>query len=213
MSSGVSEPTIYVRVPAMHVGAGAGTAKPTPPDLSQSPRLTIEQWASEETDHMATWGCVGGATDNWSQDATDVAQGKLAELVSGTIARSRAEPTPLHVTAAIHEGRERTLTADDAHVVANARTFVAFTQGRAHGCFVACTSTRTGSCDDVVASALLVGEMREPPPTGIVLGSLAFVIHRPHVALGMFGGVLLAAAVLAIVTRPRRRKHARGTAS
>jgi hypothetical protein len=180
-----------------------------PPDLTQSPRLTIEQWESGVTNDGAalTWACVRGDTSSWSQDATDLVQGKLAELASSTAARMRGEPTPMHVTATA--GRERTLASDDANAMAQARTFVSFTSGEAHGCFVTCTPQSAGAepskpCDDSVNGATLTGELREPPPPGIALDSLAFVVHHPRSALAMLATSLVLAALLAIVTRRRQ---------
>src|ERR1700729_822780 len=58
-----------------------------PPDLSQSPQLTLESWQSARDstgDVTLAWGCFSANVTEWSADATELAQGKLAELASGT---------------------------------------------------------------------------------------------------------------------------------
>jgi hypothetical protein len=203
----VADP-VRVEVPRAPRDPGALTR----PDLSQSPRLVVEQWESRETaDVSLAWGCIRGDSSEWSRDATDIAQGKLAELASATAARMRSAPTPMHWASSREDGRERTLIADDSHAEACARTFVAFTADGAHGCFVACApkpqAGNKGRCEDVAASASLVGELREPPPPGIVLGTLGFVVHHPHGALLSLAGVLALGAVVAIVTRARPGRY------
>jgi hypothetical protein len=202
--AGIEDPPQAGRQPEGH-----SIADFAPPDLAQSPQLTIEQWESRAGDQgdVLVWGCVRGAAREWSRDATDVAQGKLAELASSTVARMRAEPTPMHVTASAHDGRERSLAAD-GRATAQARTFVAFTPGKAHGCFVACVPhdepEHRRSCNDSgLADVALTGDLGEPPPPGMVLQSLAFVVHHPHKALGMLGATLVFGAALAIATRRR----------
>ncbi len=173
-----------------------------PPDLSQSARLTLEQWAAAtDKDTSVAWGCVGADAGSWSRDATEVAQQKLAELASSTSARMRGEATPMHVTASAQDGRVRSLFADNQAAASQARTFVTFTEGRVHGCFVACVGN---GCDDVVVSSSVTGDLRDPPPPGLALGSVGFVIHHPHAALGIFSTALVLASVVAVVTRPRR---------
>jgi hypothetical protein len=177
---------------AVPVEGDAGLAAP---DLSQSARLTLEQWGG--TGAIA-WGCVRGDVSQWSDDATDVAQGKLTDLASSTLERMRGEATPMHVVAS--HGRERTLDADDVHVTAHARTLLAFTEGQAHGCFVVCAAA---DCD-AMKRTVVVGELREPPPAGAMLRSVGFVMHHPHGAMAILGGAIVASAALAIVKRPRR---------
>jgi hypothetical protein len=163
------------------------------PDLSQSSRLSLERWDS--TEHV-TVACIAADVGQWSTDATEVAQGKLTELASGTLERMRGEPTPMHTTATAHGGRERTLQGDQAPQ-AHARTYLTFSDGQAHGCFVACDLP----CAELEQAPLA---MREPPPPGLALRSLGYAIHHPHGAGAMLGALLVALAALAIVTRPRK---------
>jgi hypothetical protein len=182
-----------------------------PPDLTQSPRLSIEQWETGKSADGAltlAWGCVRADASAWSRDATDVTQGKLAELASSTAARLRGEATPMHVTASADDGRDRALASDDTQALSQARTFVAFTSGQAHGCFVTCSAHGAAgqpatTCDDSVHGATLAGDLHEPPPPGLLLDSLAFVVHHPQTTLAMLAGGLVFVAVLAIVTRRR----------
>lgn len=195
------------------------------PDLSQSPQLAVEQWESarDASGHVAVaWGCISGDTSSWSPDATELAENKLAEIASGTAARLRGEPTPMHVTRTSGngngsvDGRDRTLESDGEFSGAKdgARTFLAFTRApdRAHGCFVACTSSAAPPCAATLASANLSGAMVDPPGPGIALRSLALVVHHPHVALGALALTVAACSALAIATRPgikSRRKRTR----
>ena len=138
-----------------------------------------------------------GAASAWSDDATEVAQSKLIELASGTAARLRGSPSPMHVVASV--GRERTLALDDG-TFGGARTFVAFSRDpdRAYGCFVTCISP---SCDAAQNGAIIEGASAEPPSPGVVLRSLGFVVHHPHAAVAMLAATLVGLAMLAIVTR------------
>ena len=170
------------------------TSAVSPPEL-QSGRLTLERWQSEGGE---TSGCLRGDVAQWSTDATDVAQGKLIELASHSAEVMRGAPTPMHVTASAHDGRERTLRADDDDTHAHASTYLVFTPGEVHGCFVACVDSAP-SC-----RVALPGDLnREPPPPGVALRSVALVIHHPRGALAGVGVFLLLAAVVAIVTRNR----------
>lgn len=143
------------------------------------------------------WACIRGDASAWSDDATEVAQSKLVELASGTAARLRGASSPMHVVASV--GRERTLALDDG-TFGGARTFVAFSRDpdRVHGCFVTCISR---SCDAAQNAANIEGASVEPPPPGVVLQSLGFVVHHPHAALVMLGATLIGLAMLAILTR------------
>lgn len=187
----------------LRVSGVAGEPGVAAPDLSQSPSLRVEQWESHHTpSRSVAWSCIGGDTSVWSPDATDLAQSKLAEIASATSERMRGTPTPMHVTETRADGRERTLTADDADAHATARTLLAFTEGRAHGCFVTCVGD---GCGEVVANAALVGEVRAPPSPGVVLGGIGWMVHHPQRTEMLAGVLLLGAAALAIVTRPRPR--------
>ena len=176
-----------------------GGAALAPPDLSQSARLTLEQWDGNAS---AVWGCVGADVGGWSDDATEIVQGKLIELASSTAERLRGVPTPMHATHVTADGRDRTLDADDGSAYAHARTFLVFTDGQVHGCFLTCVGPQ---CDTVVTDALVEGSLRDAPPPGIVLGTLGAVVHHPHAALASIGALILVAAALAIARRPKKR--------
>ena len=179
--------------------AAAGEPGVGPLDLSATPSLQIEQWESHKTASTSVaWSCISGDTSVWSADATDLAQGKLAEIASATAERMRGSPVPMHVIET--HGRDRTLVADDVDAHATARTFLAFTDGRAHGCFVTCV----GDCTEVVTNATLVGELHEPPSPGLLLGGASWMVHHPRHAEALGGLLLLGAAAAAILTRPRR---------
>jgi len=199
---------VRVQIPAGYAAGDLGA-----PDFTQSPRLSLEQWQSARAgsgDVVLAWGCTGADASSWSADATELAQGKLAELASSTAARMRHRATPMHVVATAQGGRTRSLAADGSET-ATAETFVAFTAGRAHGCFVACADA---SCADATAGAQVVarggadggvGALVPPPPAGLGLRTLGLAVHHPRGALAVLGAVLVAAAALAILTRPRPR--------
>jgi hypothetical protein len=194
MSSGAE---LRISLPA---GYAAGDL--APPDFSQSPRLSLEQWhgARDASGQIVlAWGCTAADASSWSPDATELAQGKLAELASSTAARMRDRATPMHVVATADEGRTRSLAADGTETGV-ARTFIAFTSGRAHGCFVTCT---TAACEKSVADARVEGALVAPPSPGIGLRALGLAVHHPRGALGVLGAILVGAAVLAIATRPK----------
>lgn len=190
---------VRVQIPAGYTAGDLGA-----PDFTQSPRLSLEQWQSARDrsgDIVLAWGCTGADASSWSADATELAQGKLAELASSTAARMRHRATPMHVVATADDGRTRSLAADGSET-ATAQTFVAFTAGRGHGCFVACADA---SCADAAAGARVQGALVAPPPEGLGLRTLGLAVHHPRGALAVLGAVLVAAAALAILTRPRPR--------
>lgn len=185
-----------------------------PPDLTQAPRLTLEQWASASSDGaiVLAWGCVRGDVSQWSDDASELAQGKLVELAQGTLGRMGSPSPGLHVVATATEGKvlEQTLQSDGA---ARARAFVAFTRdpGQAHACVVVCADTTR--CDRAVTDASVSwsgGELSPPPRAGLGLRALSAAVHHPHAALGVLVGAVFFAAVLAVATRPRPKRPDRG---
>lgn len=194
------------------VPPGFAAARLAPPDLSRSPRLALERWQSAGPDGRASlaWGCIAGQAPGWNQDATELAQGKLAELASSTAARMLGRSSPMHVTSTSRDGRERALAGDDGAREAAARTFVVFTRdgtgARAHGCFVACAG---GACRDSVGTARVEGALVDAPPAGWVLGSLSLAVHHPKGALAGLGAVLALAVAVAFVTRPRPKRPRR----
>ncbi|HEY1960040.1 MAG TPA: hypothetical protein VGH28_30735 [Polyangiaceae bacterium] len=185
--------------------AGYAAGDLASPDFSQSPRLALEQWQSARDTSgqiVLAWGCAAAGATSWSADATELAQGKLAELASSTAARMASHATPMHVVATADEGRTRALAVDGDTQNGTARTFVAFTSGRAHGCFVLCTDA---SCEGAVREARVEGALVPPPSTGLGLRTLGLAVHHPRGALAVLGAVLVAAAAFAIATRPRVR--------
>lgn len=176
-----------------------------PPDLAQAPQLSIETWQSATDTHgdvVLAWGCIAGETREWSRDATDLAQGKLVEIASGTAARMRGRASPMHVTSETNAGLDRALALDDG--AGYAHTMLRFTRDRAHGCFAVCTSA---SCESTARDAEPAGTFVDAPAPGIALRSLALVVHHPHGALAALGAVLVSCAMLAVLTRPGRRRH------
>jgi len=170
------------------------------PDLSQSPQLRLDAWhAARSEDATAAWACFSGDATQWSDDATDLAQGKLAEIASSTASRARGSAAPMHVVST-RDARDRTLACDDGACAA--RTLVVFTEARAHGCFVACTeSARSAACAEIVASARVEGALVAEPPPGLALRSFSFAVHHPRGALGAIVALVAALAIIAIATR------------
>ena len=193
MSSGAESARLVVSIEGLSPGDLPA------PDFSATPQVTIEGWQSarDATGNVMAWACIRGDTSAWSDDATEVAESKLIELASGTAARLRGSPAPMHVVASV--GRGRTLQVDDG-TFGRARTFVAFSRDpdRVYGCFVTCIAP---SCDAAQNAAIIEGASVEPPPPGVVLRSLGFVVHHPHAALAMLAATLIALAMLAILTR------------
>ncbi len=181
------------------------------PDLAQAPQLTLEQWSSASHDGVVglAWGCVRGDVSQWSDDASELAQGKLVELAQGTLARMGVTQG-LHVVARPADATilEQTLESDGTPT-ARARALLAFTRdpGQAHACIVVCADT-TG-CDRAVTDASLHGELVAPPRPGLGLRALSAAVHHPHAALGVLLGAVLLAAALAIATRPGRSRGRR----
>jgi len=174
-----------------------------PIDLSQTPQLALEEWGSARDAAGATtiaWACVGTDVGTWNADVTELANQKLAEIASGTAARMHGGATPMHVVRQSSDARDRTLSADEGD--ASARTFLVFTDARAHGCFVACSSRCGATIDDARVS----GELRDPPPAGAGLRALSYAVHHPRVAAGALLAAVVLAAALAIATRPGKSK-------
>ena len=170
-----------------------------PIDLSQTPQLALEQWGSARDATGTTviaWACVGTDVGTWNADVTELANQKLAEIASGTAARMHGSATPMHVVRQSADTRDRTLAADEGD--AAARTFLVFTDTRAHGCFVSCAS----HCGATIDDAKVLGELRDPPPAGAGLRGLSYAVHHPRVAAGALVAAIALAAAFAIATRP-----------
>lgn len=189
MSSGVE---LVVPAPS-----GFTRADVAAPDLTQSPQLSVEQWASARDASGGTlvWGCIAADATAWNADATELAQDKLTELAAKNTAKA------MHTVRTAQEGRDRALASDDAR--ATARTILAFTPDRVHACVVACTSPE---CASAVEVAKISGATVDPPPPGVALGALSYAVHHPHQSLAALGGLVVLAAALAIATRPGKRK-------
>ena len=196
----MSSPEIRVVVPAGWTRDG----DLAPIDLSQTPQLALEQWGSARDAttgaNAIAWACVGTDVGTWNADVTELANQKLAEIASGTAARMHGAPTPMHVVRQSTDARDRTLAADEGD--ASARTFLVFTDAKAHGCFVSCAT----SCDRAIDDAKVVGELRDPPPAGAGLRALSYAVHHPRVAAGALLATIAVAAALAIATRPGKSK-------
>ncbi len=190
----MSSPELRVTVT---IPSGFTSASVAPPDLTQSPQLSLEQWdaARDANGNSLIWACVSAETSVWNADATELAQDKLAELASKYAAKT------MHGVRASRDGRDRTLASDDAQ--ATARTMLAFTADRAHACFVTCTAP---PCAGAVENANVSGPTVDPPHPGLALGALSYAVHHPHQALAGFGGLVVLAATLAIATRPGKPK-------
>lgn len=199
----MSSPELLITVPAGFTRDG----DLAPIDLSQTPQLALEEWGSARDATGATtpknviaWACVGTDVGTWNADVTELANQKLAEIASGTAARMHGGATPMHVVRQSSDARDRTLAADDGD--ASARTFLVFTDSRAHGCFVSCAS----ACGRTIDDARVTGELRDPPPAGVGLRALSNAVHHPRVAAGALLALVVVAAALAIATRPGKSK-------
>jgi hypothetical protein len=191
----MSSPELVVLVPSGFTRDG----DLSPIDLSQTPQLALEQWGSarDATGKTTTaWACVGTDVSTWNADVTELANQKLAEIASGTAARMHGAATPMHVVQQSADARDRTLAADEGD--AAARTFLVFTDARAHGCFVACVE----DCGRTIADARMTGELRDPPHAGAGLRALSYAVHHPRVAAGALLATIAVAAALAIAKRP-----------
>jgi hypothetical protein len=201
----MSSPELVVVVPPGYTRDG----DLAPIDLSQTPQLSLEQWGSARDATGKTniaWACVGTDVGTWNADVTELANQKLAEIASGTAARMHGSATPpMHVVRQSDDARDRTLTiADDGVAPTNisARTFLVFTESRAHGCFVSCAN----DCGTTIDDARVTGDLHDPPPAGAGLRALSYAVHHPRVAAGALLAVIALAAALAIATRPGKSK-------
>ncbi len=193
----MSSPELLVVVPSGFTRDG----DLAPIDLSQTPQLALEQWGSARDATRTTtiaWACVGTDVSTWNADVTELANQKLAEIASGTAARMHGAATPMHVVQQSADARDRTLAADEGD--AAARTFLVFTDARAHGCFVACAED-SGDCGRTITDAHMTGELRDPPHAGAGLRALSYAVHHPRVAAGALLVTIAVAAALAIATR------------
>ncbi len=191
---------------------GWNAASLAPPDLTQAPQLSLEQWSGRTggaREGTLVWGCVRGDVSQWSADATELAQSKLVELSASTL--SRIGEGSLHVVRATtsQDGRvlEQTLASESP---ARARTFVAFTKSpeQAHACLVVCSEAER--CGDAVDRASVEGAIVEPPSPGIALRALSAAVHHPHTAVGVVAAVIVLVAGLAVATRPKPLRPRRG---
>jgi len=193
----MSSPEVFVSVPPGFTRDG----DLAPIDLSQTPQLTLEQWGSARDLAGKTtiaWACIGTDVSTWNADVSELANQKLVEIASGTAARMHGSATPMHLVRS-HDGGS-TYVSDEGD--AAARTFLVFTDARAHGCFVSCSS----ACGSAIDDAKVVGELREPPPAGAGLRTLSYAVHHPRVAAGALLATIALAAALAIVKRPGKSK-------
>jgi hypothetical protein len=195
----MSSPELFVVVPPGWTRDG----DLAPIDLTQTPQLSLEQWGSARDvtgANTIAWACVGTDVGTWNADVTELANQKLAEIASGTAARMHGSATPMHDVRHSEDARDRTLAADEGD--AAARTFLVFTDARAHGCFVACSN----HCGNTIDDARVAGELRDPPSAGSGLRALSYAVHHPRVAAGALLGAIALAAALAITTRPGKSK-------
>jgi len=181
-----------------------------PPDLSETPQVTLVEWRAWGPDRLPNVrfvvGCFASEVTTWAEEADDIALDKLAQIASSTALRvaglgaftrtARAKTTL--VTTARLEG------TGDSRGVLSATTVLGFTAGQAYGCFVLCVDP-TQTCRDSAFTAALDGPLTPPPAPNVAVRTLALLVHHPGAAGWGLVGLFVGAGALAVATRKRPR--------
>lgn len=167
--------------------------------------------ASADGATVLATGCVATPIPGWVEDMrpalearTNALAGSMAERITGSPVDGRADA----------EGRLLLRSANDlgGGVVGSARTFLGFDEGRVLTCFATCAARHVArdasavGCARAVATARLEGSASAPRP-GIALRAASWAVHHPRETAIGGGGLVVATALLAVVTR-RRPRHA-----
>lgn len=184
-------------------GFGADPARLPPPDLSETPQITLESW-TVDTDGpaMLVTACFGGQAGSWLPEADDVAMQKLSQITLSTAMRAGLDVSMRPVGDA-REGAVRTQTLEGEGL--RAKTLLGFEAGgAARGCFVLCV--RGGSsCREAADRSHLDGALVEPPPPRAAMRALSWAVHHPAHAGSAILGVFVLGGIVAIFTRRRVR--------
>jgi hypothetical protein len=181
-----------------------------PPDLSQSPQVSQEQWEAwgpaGTTDTRLVVGCFRGETSTWSTEADGVALDKVADVASSTALRVAGVGAMQRIGSArasnVLRGKLEGSGEADGRIVAS--TFLAFQGETAHGCFALCVD-RGGACRASVEASQLEGEFTPPPPTSAVLRAVLTLVRHPEATAWCVVGITAALGAAAIATRKRPR--------
>lgn len=177
-------------------------ARLPPPDLSETPQITLEQWSTfADGPQRIVCACFGGQAGSWLPEADEVALQKLSQITLSTAIRAGLDVSVKPIGDA-REGpvRTQTLDGDGAH----AKTLLGFEEKTAHGCFVLCV--RGGAeCRAAVDASHLVGTLVEPPSPSASMRALSWAVHHPaHAGAGLLG-LFVVGGIAAILTRRRVR--------
>jgi hypothetical protein len=198
---------------ALPAGWSDDVAGVPPPDLAQSPQLSVTRWdALAHGEAHLVVGCFRADVGGWVDEADALAQDKLASVATSTALRAGVGAS-FRSEARGREGdvRVERLRGDaEGGPAPLARTWLGFADGRAHACFALCggTGPARAGCDEAVEHAHLEGTQAAPPPT-LGLRALVAVVHHPEAAATALAAVLVAGGLLAIATRRRPPRRAR----
>lgn len=171
---------------------------------------------SASDDAALVSGCVATPIPGWLEEMRPAVEGRTIALAAAAAERvtGRAVDARADASGALELRAASDLQATPLGV---ARTFVGFDASRVFTCFVLCaTRIPRGSetaeplgCESSVRQATLEGSVA-PPHAGLGLRSVAWAIHHPRPSALVGGGLMLAAGIIAVVTRRRprcRRAH------
>lgn len=155
-------------------------------------------------------GCVGTPIPGWVEEMRPAVEGRTTALAGA--AAERITGVPMDARPDGNGGFSLRPASDlQGRPIGTARTFIGFDAARVFTCFVTCAAKSPAKaedeplgCEHRVEEATLDGSM-PPPRPGLALRGVTWAVHNPRqAALG--GGVLVVAAgVLAIITRRRPR--------
>jgi hypothetical protein len=182
-----------------------------PPDLGAGASVVVESWSAwraplDDAPHVIG-GCVGLDVSTWTDEATPIAEGRLAGMAQSTLTRLDL-PDALTV---IREDRGAVVAQEwlGQDGVASARTFLGFTSraGQPHleGCFIVC-APHTRPCADAMSLASPTSAFVPPPATSAPLRAVVFAVHHSRAVATCGIALFFVAGVLAVWTRPRPRR-------
>jgi hypothetical protein len=179
-----------------------------PPDLAQTPQVTLTQWAAwRRGDAELVAACFRAPVGTWAPEIEPIALERIAAMATSTALRVRGDASLRPVTVA---RGERIVTQSFAGDAASARTFLAFVRAdpsdpdsrAAAACFALCAN---GSCAGEIDRAELEGPLASPPPTSAALRALLAAIHHPRATAWAVVALACVAFAIAVMTRKRTR--------
>jgi hypothetical protein len=193
-------------VTATPVGFAPDAARLPPPDLTETPQITLEQWTVvSDGPQMMVSACFGGQAGSWLPEADEIALQKLSQITLSTAIRVGLD-VRLKPIAEVREGPVRTQTLDGEG--AHAKTLLGFEpSGAAHGCFALCVRSANHACPAAVDGSHLAGALAEPPAPSAAMRVLSWAVHHPAYAGATVLGLFVLGGIAAILTR--RRVHSR----